>query len=169
MVDFFLLLMLAGAGDELQGIKRGVMELADLVVVNKADGNNLAAAERARAEAQNALHYLPASASGWTPGALACSAQTGSGIPELWNAVLEHTALTKANGWFSRLRQDQTKKWMHEIIQRGLRQRFESHPAIRERMEALEQQVLDGRTTSFRAARTLLEMYSERQPAGRPL
>jgi len=168
MVDFFLLLMLAGAGDELQGIKRGVMELADLVVINKADGINVAAAERARSEAQNALHYLPASASGWTPRSLACSAQTGSGIPELWSAVLEHTALTKANGWFSRVRQDQTKRWMHEIIQQGLRQRFESHPAIRERMEALEQQVLDGRTTSFRAARALLEMYLE-QSADTPL
>jgi LAO/AO transport system kinase len=82
--------------------------------------------------------------------------------------VLEHTALTKANGWFSRVRQDQTKRWMHEIIQQGLRQRFESHPAIRERMEALEQQVLDGRTTSFRAARALLEMYLE-QSADTPL
>jgi LAO/AO transport system kinase len=80
--------------------------------------------------------------------------------------VLEQTDLTKANGWFSVTRQDQTRRWMHEIIEQGLRQRFESHPAIRKRMEALEQDVLEGRTTSFRAARTLLEIYAEPKPAG---
>ena len=160
MVDFFLLITLSGAGDELQGMKRGVMEMADIVVVNKADGSNMAAAERARTDAQNALHYLPASLSGWTPRALTCSAQTGRGIPELWDCVLEHTATTKANGWFDVARRDQARTWMHEIIQQGLRQRFEAHPAIRKRMEALEQEVLEGRTTSFRAALTLLEMYS---------
>ena len=85
MVDFFLLITLAGAGDELQGMKRGVMELADVVAINKADGTNLKAAERARSEAQNALHYFPSSQSGWTPRALTCSAQTGKGIAELWN------------------------------------------------------------------------------------
>jgi LAO/AO transport system kinase len=164
MVDFFLLVMLAGAGDELQGIKRGVMELADIVAINKADGTNLPAAERARTEAQNALHYLPGSPSGWTPRALTCSAQTGKGIAELWACVLEHAAMTRANGSFSLTRRNQTRRWMHEIIQQGLRQQFESHPAIRKRMEALEQEVLEGRTTSFRAARTLLEMYSGTTP-----
>jgi LAO/AO transport system kinase len=166
MVDFFLLITLTGAGDELQGMKRGVMELADLVAVNKADGANLAAAERARHEAENALHYFPRPANGWTPRALTCSAQTGKGIAELWKCVLEHTNLTKANGWFSENRQNQTREWMREIIEQGLRQRFESHPAIRRRMEALEQDVLEGRTTSFRAARTLLEIYSDPEPAG---
>jgi len=165
MVDFFLLITLTGAGDELQGMKRGVMELADLIAVNKADGENLAAAERARHEAENALHYFPRPANGWTPHALTCSAQTGKGIAELWRCVLEHTDLTKANGWFSVNRQNQTRRWMREIIEQGLRQRFESHPAIRRRMEALEQDVLEGRTTSFRAARTLLEIYSDPQPA----
>ncbi len=101
MVDFFLLITLAGAGDELQGIKRGVMELADLVAVNKADGANVAAAERARAEAQNALHFFPAAESGWTPRAVTCSALTGAGIRELWECVLEYVALTRANGWFA--------------------------------------------------------------------
>jgi len=160
MVDFFLLIMLTGAGDELQGMKRGVMELAEVVVINKADGANRAAAERARIEAQTALHYFPVSLSGWTPRALTCSAQTGMGISELWNCVLEHTAVTKANGWFSQARRNQTRKWMHEIIQQGLMQQFESHPAIRKRLEAIEQDVLEGRTTSFRAARTLLEIYA---------
>src|ERR1019366_2159578 len=159
MVDFFLLIMLAGAGDELQGMKRGVMELADIVAINKADGTNQAAAEKAGTETQNALHYLPGSQSGWTPRAVTCSAKTGSGIPDLWSKILEYTAITKANGWFSATRRNQTQKWMHEILQQGLRQRFESHPTIRNRMKALEQEVLEGRTTSFRAARELLETY----------
>ena len=165
MVDFFLLITLTGAGDELQGMKRGVMELADLIAVNKADGANLAAAERARSEAENALHYFPRSANGWTPRALTCSAQTGKGITELWKCVLEYTGLTKANGWFSVNRQNQTRRWMREIIEQGLKQRFESHPAIRRRIEALERDVEEGRTTSFRAARTLLEIYSDPKPA----
>jgi len=165
MVDFFLLITLTGAGDELQGMKRGVMELADLIAVNKADGANQAAAERARHEAENALHYFPRPANGWTPRALTCSAQTGKGIAELWNCVLEHIDPTKANGWFSVNRQNQTRRWMREIIEQGLRQRFESHPAIRRRLEALEQDVLEGRTTSFRAARTLLEIYSGPKPS----
>jgi LAO/AO transport system kinase len=155
------LITLAGAGDELQGMKRGVMELADLVAVNKADGTNLDAAERARSEAQNALHYFPGSQSGWAPRALTCSAQTGNGIAEIWKCVLEYAAMTKANGWFTVTRQGQTQKWMHEIIRDGLRQRFESHPAIKQRMETLEREVLEGRTTSFRAARELLETYSK--------
>jgi LAO/AO transport system kinase len=166
MVDFFLLITLTGAGDELQGMKRGVMELADLVAINKADGENLAAAERARSEAVNALHYFPRPPNGWTPRALTCSALTGKGIAELWNCVLEHTSLAKANGWFSVNRQNQTRRWMHEIIEQGFRQRFESHPAIRRRMGALERDVEEGRTTSFRAARTLLEIYSATKPAG---
>ena len=166
MVDFFLLIALTGAGDELQGLKRGVMELADAVVINKADGTNLTAAERTRNEAQNALHYFPSPPSGWTPRALTCSAQTGKGIAELWNCVLEYTALTKANGWFSATRRGQTRKWMHEIIEQGLRQQFEAHPAIQRRMGELEREVLEGQTTSFRAARTLLEIYSDPKAAG---
>jgi LAO/AO transport system kinase len=164
MVDFFLLLTLAGAGDELQGMKRGVMELADIVAVNKADGANLQAAERARSEAQNALHYFPCSQSGWTPRALTCSAQTGKGISELWSCVLQYTAMTKANGWFSQARRNQTHQWMQEIIREGLKFRFESHPSIRKRIESLEQEVLGGRTTSFRAARELLETYFDAKP-----
>src|SRR5450631_285973 len=164
MVDFFLLIMLTGAGDELQGIKRGVMELADVVAINKADGPNLSAVERARAEAQNSLHYFPGSQSGWTPRVLTCSAQTGKGIAELWGGVLEYAGMTRSNGWFSLTRQGQTQKWMHEIIRRGLRHRFESHPVIKERMETLEQEVLEGRISSFRAARELLEAYSDLKP-----
>jgi LAO/AO transport system kinase len=161
MVDFFLLIGLAGAGDELQGMKRGVMELTDLVAINKADGANVTAAERARSVAENALHYFPASLSGWTPLAVTCSAQTGKGIAELWKCILEYTAMTKANGWFCRARQQQTQKWMHEIVEQGLRLRFESHPGVQERMASLERDVVEGRVTSFRAARTLLDLYSD--------
>jgi LAO/AO transport system kinase len=164
MVDFFLLITLAGAGDELQGMKRGVMELADLVAINKADGSNLKAAERARGEAQNALHFFPSSQSGWTPRALTCSALTGNGISGLWNCVLEYTAITRANGWFTLARRNQTQKWMQEIIRDGLKHRFEAHPAIKSRMETLEQEVLEGHITSFRAARELLQTYSEIAP-----
>jgi LAO/AO transport system kinase len=161
MVDFFLLITLAGAGDELQGIKRGVMELADLVTVNKADGANVAATERARAEAQNALHFFPASGSGWMPRAVTCSARTGAGISELWAFVLEYAALTRGNGWFAASRREQQRRWMHEMIDQSLRKRFLAHGAVRNRMEALERDVTEGRTTSFRAARTLLAAYSE--------
>ena len=160
MVDFFILVTLAGAGDELQGIKRGVMELVDLVAVNKADGANSMAAERARAQAQNALHYFPESGSKWTPRALSCSALTGAGIRELWECVLEYTGITRKNGWFARARCDQQKRWMREMIEQALRQRFEANPAVRHSMQALEEDVAEGRTTSFRAARMLLEMYS---------
>ena len=162
MVDFFMLILLTGAGDELQGIKRGVMELADLVAINKADGDNEKAAARARGEAQNALHYFPASPSGWTARAQTCSARTGKGIAELWQCVLEHSALTKGNGWFERHRRSQTRNWMQEIIQQGLLQQFEAHTAVQECKQALEREVLEGRTTSFRAARTLLDLYSQR-------
>jgi LAO/AO transport system kinase len=160
MVDFFLLITLAGAGDELQGIKRGVMELADLVAVNKADGANVTAAERARAEAGNALHYFPAAESGWTPRAVTCSALTGTGIRELWECVLEYAAVTRANGWFAISRHEQQRRWMHEMIDQSLRQRFDAHAAVQSRMQTLERDVVEGRTTPFRAARTLLKAAS---------
>ena len=160
MVDFFLLVTLAGAGDELQGIKRGVMELADLVAINKADGDNVVAADRAVAEAKNALHYLPGSRSGWTARAIACSALTGRGIREIWNCALDNAALTRANGCFDENRREQRRRWMHETLELGLRQFFSAHPLIRMRMETFEREVLEGHTTPFRAARTLLEMYS---------
>jgi len=164
MVDFFVLIALAGAGDELQGIKRGVMELADLVVINKADGTNLIAAERARTEAQNALHFFPASVSGWTPRALTCSALTGAGIEALWNSALQYAEVTRENGWFAHTRQDQQRHWLQEILNQGLRQLFDAHPAIQTRMASLEQEVLSGHTSPFRAARTLLDAYSDSSP-----
>jgi LAO/AO transport system kinase len=160
MVDFFMLVLLAGAGDELQGIKRGVMELADLVVINKADGAGLPAAERAVAEANHALHFFRGSPSGWTPRAIACSAHSGRGVPDLWNRVLEHSAITRENGWFDRNRREQRRRWMRESVEQGLGRLFSTHPLVHARMEAFEADVVDGRTTPFRAARALLEMYA---------
>ena len=160
MVDFFVLVLLTGAGDELQGIKRGVMEMADLVAINKADGDNAAAAARTRGEAENALHFFPAKGSGWTPRAIACSAATGIGIDLLWECVRKHRTMAEQNGWLERARRAQAQQWMQELIALGLRQRFESHPAIRARMTALLQDVGEGRVTSFRAARELLDILN---------
>ncbi len=162
MVDFFLLVALAGAGDELQGIKRGVMELADLVAVNKADGANAGAAERTRSEMQNALHFFPMTESGWTPRAITCSAQTGAGIRDLWDCVQEYAAHTRSNGWFAATRREQQKRWMRETIDEALRESFYTHPGVRERMAALELDVGAGRSTALRAARELLEAFGRK-------
>lgn len=163
MVDFFLLLMISGAGDELQGMKRGVMEMADAVVINKADGDNRNKAERTRAEFQNALHYFPAPSTGWTPCSLTCSALTGEGIPALWNCVCEHTELLKSNQWFERIRRNQLKKWMYEVIERGLVRNFRNHPLVEQKLAELEREVMEGRVTSFRAANCLLELYTKHE------
>jgi LAO/AO transport system kinase len=136
------------------------MELADLVVINKADGSNIASADRAVAEANNALHFLPHAPSAWPPRAIACSALTGRAIPDIWKCVLDHAALTQSNGFFEEKRRDQRRRWMHESLEAGLRQFFAAHPLICTRMETFEREVLDGQITPFRAARTLLEMYS---------
>jgi LAO/AO transport system kinase len=159
MVDFFLLVTLAGAGDELQGIKRGVMELADAVVVNKADGANVKAAEKARSDIENALHLFPMADSGWSPRVLTCSARTGNGIRELWSVVEEHAALTRGNGWRQAARNQQQRQWMRELIQHGLRQHFEADSRVQQRMAVLEREVVEGQTTSFHAAQMLLDVY----------
>lgn len=160
MVDFLLLIMLSGAGDELQGIKRGVRELVDLVAVNKADGENLAPSERTRAEVENAFHLFPKATSGWTPRAIVCSARTSLGVPAIWTCIQEHRALTKANGWLDFVRNEQKRRWLHFAIERGLRQLFNADSAINHRLEALELDVVEGRITPIHAANTLLEMYS---------
>jgi LAO/AO transport system kinase len=159
MVDFFLLLMLTGAGDELQGMKRGIMEMADLVAINKADGSNQARAEQACREFANALHLFPPPPTGWIPRVVTCSALTGNGIDALWDVVLEHSRLLKSNGWFARIRQQQVKTWMYDIVGYELRRRFRSHPVIRERLAEMEREVAEGRISSFHAANQLLDLY----------
>lgn len=162
MVDFFLLLLIAGAGDELQGMKRGIMEAADLIAINKADGPNVRRAGQACRDYANALRLFAAPASGWTPRAITCSAVTGEGIRELWDAVLEHHALTKSNGWFDRLRREQLRSWMHETIESDLRDRFRNDPAVRAALPEYECNVVEGRLSPFRAAQKLLEVYESK-------
>jgi LAO/AO transport system kinase len=162
MVDFFLLLMLAGAGDELQGMKRGITEMTDLIAINKADGDNRPKAEMARREYENALHLFAPSATGWSPRVVTCSAQMREGIAGIWNIVLEHDAALKANGWFERRRRIQVKKWMNDMIEWGLRDRFRRHPEIEARLPELEREVAEGRVSPFRAAQRLLDVYDSK-------
>lgn len=131
MVDFLLLVTIPGAGDELQGIKRGIMELVNLVAVNKADGELVVAAERARTVAENALEFLPLSASGWKPRAIASSAETGRGVAELWSCVLDYVDLARSNGSFERTRREQALHSMHEILEQELQQMLAPIPFCR--------------------------------------
>lgn len=162
MTDFFLLLMLAGAGDELQGIKRGIIEMTDCLAINKADGDNKPKARRARAEYAAALHLFPPSPDGWTPRVLTCSAFTSEGLEAVWQAVLDHRELLESNGWFEKHRRNQALAWMRELIQIGLEDEFRGHPRVRDRLPELEQNVLEGRATSFGAARDLLALFFAR-------
>jgi LAO/AO transport system kinase len=163
MVDFFLLLMLAGAGDELQGIKRGIVEITDMIAFNKADGGNRAIAEAARREYANALHLFSASGTGWTPRVIACSARAREGIAEIWEAVLEHNAWLTSTDQLASSRQQQVKSWMYELIEQALRDEFMQHAGVRERLPAYEQDVIAGRLSPFRAARRLIRISSNRQ------
>lgn len=162
MVDFVLLVTLPGAGDELQGIKRGVMEIAHLVVVNKADGDNIRRAELARTEIETALHLLPKAAQGWMTRAISCSAHTGFAVPEVWSCVLTFHAMTRANGHFEGTRHEQARRSMRESVEQGLLRMFRSDPAVRHRQSELEQEVLAGTTTIGRAAHDLLALFASK-------
>ncbi len=161
MVDFFLLMLVAGAGDELQGIKRGVMELADAVLVNKADGDNRQAAELTRAEYEQALHYLRPATEGWTTRAVTASALTGDGVPELWQTVESFTRATSHTGLFQRRRRHQERDWMHALLNQQLRERFLGRREVGERMPQLERSVMAGETTATAAARELLDLFTD--------
>ena len=162
MVDFLMLVTLAGTGDELQGIKRGLMEMADVVVVNKADGDNVVPAENARAEAASALHLLPPSPSGWTPRAMTTSAHTSIGVADLWSCIHKHDEITKSTGWFEQTRREQTLRAMRDTIKLGLLQMFRSSPAVQQRLSELEQEVLAGNMTTVSAARELLALFASK-------
>lgn len=159
MVDFFLLIQLAGTGDELQGIKRGIMEMADGIIINKADGNNIEKAKLAAAHFRNALHLFPAPESGWAPQVLTYSGFYGIGIKEIWDMVYQYIDFVKANGYFEYRRNEQAKYWMYETINEHLRDNFYQNPLIAGMLEEQEKEVLQGHTTSFAAARKLLDMY----------
>lgn len=144
MTDFFLLLMLAGAGDELQGMKRGIMELADALVINKADGDNVTAANRARVEYQNALHLFPPTGTGWFPPVLTCSALTGAGVPDVWEMIESHHQLSVLNGSHTQRRQQQQLAWFRSLLKQRMEQHFFNKAGIGERVSVLENQVLAG-------------------------
>ena len=156
MVDFFLLLMLAGAGDELQGIKKGIMEMADAISITKADGGNELAARRARAEYQNALHLFPLAPSQWSPEVTISSALTGQGVPEVWQVVEKYVQQTQASGYFAQRRQEQNLHWLHETIRQSLETQFYARPAVQQQLAAVEQAVREGRQSAFGAAGELL-------------
>jgi LAO/AO transport system kinase len=159
MTDFFLLLMIPGAGDELQGIKRGIIEMLDGMVINKADGDNRPRAERARVEYSSALHLFPPSADGWIPRVLTCSSLNNEGIAEVWDMVRQHRAQQEAGGHFERRRRRQALAWMRELISLGLEAMFRNDPAVQARIPALEEAVRRGSVSSFSAARELLTIF----------
>jgi len=161
MVDFFLLLMLAGAGDELQGIKRGIMEMADAITINKADGNNIEKAGLARNQYQNALHLFPATESGWKPKVLTCSAYMKTGIKEIWDTVDEYMKTTKSNHYFQHRRNEQSKFWMYETINEQLRNNFYQNQRIKALMAESEERVLKEEISSFVAAKRLVDLYDQ--------
>lgn len=163
MVDFFLLIQLAGTGDELQGIKRGIMEMADGIVINKADGDNIPRAQLAQAQFRNALHLFPPTASGWVPEVLTYSGYYEIGIPEVWDMIDRYFAFAKANGYFEKRRLEQSRYWMYESIDEALRSRFYNDPDIREMLADNERRVLDNRLSSFIAARNVLDFYFNKE------
>jgi len=163
MVDFFLLLMLAGAGDELQGIKRGIMEMADAIAITKADGENIGRADRAKAEFSNALHLFPPSESGWIPRVITCSSRTGNGINELWELILEYIGQVKSNGFFEKNRRDQSCYWMYETINQSLRDSFYHDRRIQRFLQHYEKLAIEGEISPFAPAKALLEKYFKRR------
>lgn len=158
MVDFFLLLQLANTGDELQGIKRGIMEMADMIAINKCDIDPMKA-ELAATQFRNALHLFPMPESGWTVKVQLCSAYTHQGVQDLWHNVMEYVAFTKANGYFYHKRQQQNLRILNETIENGLRDRFYSHPGIEERIAQVSHDILDNKISAYAAADMLLDSF----------
>ncbi|WP_418992346.1 methylmalonyl Co-A mutase-associated GTPase MeaB [Alistipes sp.] len=159
MVDLFMLLQIAGAGDELQGIKRGIMEMADLMVITKADGENVHRAELARTQFQGALRLFPLPESGWRPRVYTSSALTGEGLEAVWQGVEEYLEHIEKNGYFRHNRNRQNKYWMYETIDEVLRNSFYHDPAVEARVADYEARVLGDRISSFIAAKELLDIY----------
>ena len=159
MVDIFMLLQISGAGDELQGIKRGIMEMADLVAITKADGDNRHRAELARAQIFNALKLFPPTESEWTPQVLTCSSLSGKGIGDVWNTVVDFINHTKANGFFQANRNRQGKYWMYESINETLKSDFYTNERIAPLLAQYEADILGDRISSFVAAKNLLDLY----------
>lgn len=158
MTDFFLLLKLAGAGDELQGIKRGIMEMADSIAINKADGENLKAAKLAKMEFNRALHLYPEKESGWVPKTLLCSALKNEGIAEIWEVISTYFETVKTNGYFQQKRKEQNKFWLMQTIESRLKTEFYANTFIKKELEKQLKALDENKTTPFEAAEKLLSM-----------
>ena len=163
MVDFFLVLMLAGAGDELQGIKRGVLELADALAINKADGDNIANARKAAKMYENALQMLQAPSPNWKPPVLTCSALEMTGIAEIWQTVVKFHQKLSASGELKDKRQKQALDWMWSLVEDGLKERFYTHPEIKKRLNKIARAVAKGKTAPTLAADKLLFFLDNRR------
>ena len=159
MVDMFMMLQISGAGDELQGIKRGIMEMADMMVITKADGENVTKAELAKAQYQGALHLFPLPESEWRPQVYTCSSLEGTGLEEVWQGVEQYLQHIELNGYFMANRNRQNKYWMYETINETLKSSFYNNPEIEAKMAEVEQRVLDAKLSSFIAAKELLDIY----------
>ena len=159
MVDFFLLLKIAGAGDELQGIKRGIMEMADAIVINKADGDNVRKSKLAKVEFGRALHLFPAKKSGWIPTTSTCSSITREGISEVWETINKYVGQTQSNNYFYNKRKDQNQYWMLETINEHLKTNFFNHPEIEKLLAENKKAVQNDEISPFAAAQLLLEKY----------
>ena len=158
MVDFFLLLKLAGAGDELQGIKRGIIEMADAIVINKADGDNIKRAKAAKVEFNRALHLYPEKASGWTPKTMTCSALKNDGIDAIWDMISNYVDHVKSTGYFEKHRTEQNKFWLLQTIEERLKSGFFSKPQIQSELQQQIDLIENGKTTPFVAAEYLLNL-----------
>ena len=163
MVDLFMLLQISGAGDELQGIKRGIMEMADLMVITKADGENIHKAELAKTQFQGALRLFPTPESGWKPQVFTCSSVAGVGLEEVWKGVEQYLDHTQRNGYFQHNRNRQNKYWMYESINEALKQSFYLNPEIEALIPRYEAEVLSDKISSFIAAHELLDKYFGRK------
>lgn len=156
MVDFFLLLMLAGAGDDLQGIKRGILELADAIAVNKADGDNLEKAKQAKNIYADAMHLFSADSSGWTPSVITCSALNNNGIDDVWNIVLKHHTQLTATGIIEEKRKKQALAWMQTLLEEGLKDWFYQMPEVKKTLPELSRAVERGEATPTAAVKKIL-------------
>ncbi len=161
MVDFFLLIQVAGTGDELQGIKRGIMEISDGIVINKCDGDNVDRCHMAATNFRNALHFFPKPESGWLPRVLCYSGFYGTGVKEIWDMIYEYVDFVRKNGYFDYRRNEQSKYWMYESINEHLKSSFYNNKVMQQRLALAEQTVLAGQKTSFVAAQELLDTYFE--------
>ena len=161
MTDFFLLLMLSGAGDELQGIKKGIMEMADMVVINKADGDNIKKSEMARRQYQNALHIFPQSDSGWSPVVTTASATKNIGIDTVWDEIENYKKLVDENGYFDKNRNQQQIQWMYNNINEELKQLFYGSKNIAEHLSVLEKDIISSKISPVKAAQLIIEEFKK--------